>query len=75
MLATDCGPTPTHTLLANEASPQQKVAVNYGRLRRTDELSCALRARLLIQLFKVIYSLLYVYKIYLQTYLYNYFII
>lgn len=52
-LATDCGPTPAHTLLANEASPQQKAAVNYRRLRRTDELSCDLRARLLIQLFKV----------------------
>lgn len=52
-LATDCGPTPTHTLLANEASPQQNVAVNYRCRQRADEPSCAVRASLLIQLFKV----------------------
>lgn len=52
-LATDCGPTPTHTLLANEASPQQNAAVNYGRPWLKDELSHAVRARLAIRLFKV----------------------
>lgn len=52
-LATDCGPTPTHTLLANEASPQQNAAVNYGRPRPQDELSHAVRARLVNRLFKV----------------------
>lgn len=52
-LATDCGPTPTHTLLANEASPQQNAAVNYGCPWLKDELSHAVRARLVIRLFKV----------------------
>lgn len=46
-------PTPTHTLLANEASPQQNAAVNYRCQRLTDELTRAVRARLVIAPFEV----------------------